>query len=102
MPAPGIQALVNGLMVASIDGGRAVAGAVVLHDHYCLWSTLAPRDTAALYQHALHALLPHLRPTQSLLLKRRAPEAGERCVARIYLHVRQTDRQTEAGDRCVA
>ncbi|KAG2440829.1 hypothetical protein HXX76_003684 [Chlamydomonas incerta] len=59
-----VQCLVNQLLVASFYGSRLVAGCVVLWSGLPLWSTLGPRDTAALVELAGRALVPAARAAQ--------------------------------------
>ncbi|KAK9823556.1 hypothetical protein WJX72_003727 [[Myrmecia] bisecta] len=68
-----MQSIINTLMLTSIRGSPAVHGALLLHEHFLLWSTVALADTSALYQCALHALLPAVRAvTQPSISKRLA------------------------------
>ena len=50
--------LMNRLLIAQISGMVPVAGAMLLHEHWCVWSTLSRPDTAALYSFASTAMMP--------------------------------------------
>ena len=52
------QVLMKRLLIAQISGMVPVAGAVLLHEHWCVWSTLSRPDTAALYSFASMAMMP--------------------------------------------
>lgn len=44
-----VQGLANHLLLASLHGQQCVRGVLLLYGPYLLWSSLAPRDTAALF-----------------------------------------------------
>ncbi len=46
------------LLVAQVGGAVPVQGAVLMHEQWCLWSSLDRADTAALVRLASLALLP--------------------------------------------
>ena len=48
----------NRLLIAQIGGTVPVLGALLLHEHWCVWSTLSRPDTAALYSFASAAMVP--------------------------------------------
>ena len=48
----------NRLLVAQIGGTVPVVGALLLHEHWCVWSTLTRADTAALHSFASAAMMP--------------------------------------------
>ncbi len=54
----GVQVLMNRLLIAQIGGTVPVLGAMLLHEHWCVWSTLNRPDTAALYSFASAAMMP--------------------------------------------
>ena len=60
-----MQALLSSLLVLPPLGGRAgsppVAGAVLFHEHWLLWSTLPLADTAAVQRLTATTLLPAVR-----------------------------------------
>ncbi|BDA47525.1 Vacuolar fusion protein CCZ1 homolog [Coccomyxa sp. Obi] len=54
----GVQALVSRLLVAQVGGAVPVQAALLMHEHWCLWSSLDRADTAALVRLASLTLLP--------------------------------------------
>ena len=54
----GVQVLMNRLLIAQISGTVPVLGALLLHEHWSLWSTLNCADTAALYCLSSAAMVP--------------------------------------------
>lgn len=42
----------------ALGPGQTVQGVMLLHEQYCLWSSLHQRDTSALYQLVTTAMLP--------------------------------------------
>ena len=48
----------NRLLIAQVGGTVPVLGALLLHEHWCVWSTLNRPDTAALYSFASAAMMP--------------------------------------------
>lgn len=58
MGGAGVQALVSRLLVAQVGGAVPVQGALLMHEQWCLWSSLDRADTASLVRLASLALLP--------------------------------------------
>jgi len=56
--AAGVQALVSRLLIAQVGGTVPVQGALLMHEHWCLWSSLGRGDAAALVRLASLTLLP--------------------------------------------
>lgn len=48
----------NRLLVAQVGGAVPVVGALLLHEHWCIWSTLGRADAAALHSFASAAMMP--------------------------------------------
>lgn len=53
-----VHSLASQLTVNDVGDGQMVQGVMMLHDHYCLWSSLSQQDTVSLYRLAATALVP--------------------------------------------
>jgi hypothetical protein len=91
----GLQAFVNGLLVASDGSGPpSVVGCMLLHDQFCLWSTLGGQDTTALYRLATSALFPAVqRATQPSLGQRLTSSFRYSGVVTLYASHKHSHRQ---------
>ena len=58
MTGAGVQALVSRLLVTQVSGAVPVQAALLMHEQWCLWSSLERDDTAALVRLASLTLLP--------------------------------------------
>jgi hypothetical protein len=85
---PGVHSLVSRMLVMQPHGGAApVQGALLLHNSWCLWSSLGARDTAALCALAAAALLPAVQAaTQPSFGMRITSTLGSAPVAPMQLH----------------
>lgn len=53
-----VHGLASHLTVTDLGDSCMVQAVMVLHDHYCLWSSLARQDTVSLYRFAVSTLVP--------------------------------------------
>ena len=58
MHCAAVHSLASQLTIADLGDGQTAQGVMILHDHYCLWSSLLQPDTAALYRLAATAVVP--------------------------------------------